>query len=70
MAILLVSGAVWLAVHYLWGAAADQLPHPLEAWMVRLHSVAGFAGIFVAGILGGCPYPAGLAYDYAHPSLA
>ena len=59
VAILLASGAVWLAVHYLWGAGADLLPHPLEAWMMRLHGAAGFAGLFVAGILGAAHIPQG-----------
>lgn len=56
---LVCSGASWLAVHYLWGAGADHLPHPLEPWLMRLHGAAGFAGLFMAGMLAAAHVPQG-----------
>jgi len=52
---LLLSGSAWLAVHYLVGAGAaeDALPHPAEAWLMRLHGLGVFAGLFVSGLLAG-----------------
>jgi hypothetical protein len=57
--VLAASGALWLAVHYLWGAGADQLPHPLEPWLMRLHGAAAFAGLFMAGVLAAAHIPQG-----------
>lgn len=56
---LVLSGALWLAMHYLWGAGADLLPHPLEPWLMRLHGAAGFAGLFMAGVLAAAHVPQG-----------
>jgi len=56
---LALSGALWLAVHYLWGAGADNLPHPLEPWLMRLHGAAVFAGLFTAGMLAAGHVPQG-----------
>lgn len=58
-AALLLTGATWLAVHYSVGAGADQLPHPLEAWMLRLHGLLAFAGVFVLGVLAAGHIPQG-----------
>jgi len=49
--LLLASGALWLGVHYSIGAGAGELPHPLEAWLMRLHGLAGFAALFMLGVL-------------------
>ena len=52
-ALLLLTGAGWLAIHYSIGAGAGagELPHPLEAWALRLHGLLAFAGVFVFGVL-------------------
>ncbi|MFT3812552.1 MAG: DUF4405 domain-containing protein [Acidovorax sp.] len=59
LALLAASGVAWLAVHYLWGAGADRLPHPLEPWLMRLHGAAGFAALFMAGVLACVHVPQG-----------
>lgn len=58
-ALLLLTGAVWLAVHYSIGAGAGELPHPVEAWSLRLHGLAAFAGVFVLGVLAAAHIPHG-----------
>ena len=56
---LLVTGTVWLAVHYSVGAGAGELPHPLEVWSLRLHGLAAFAGLFMLGALAAAHIPQG-----------
>ena len=56
-ALLVLTGVVWLAVHY--GIGAGQLPHPLEAWSLRLHGLAAMAGLFVLGLLAAAHIPQG-----------
>ena len=58
-AVLLLSGGLWLALHYSIGAGAGELPHPLEAWSLRLHGLAAFAGMFVLGAVGAAHVPHG-----------
>jgi hypothetical protein len=58
-AALLASGGGWLALHYSIGAGAGELPHPLEAWALRLHGLAAFAGLFVLGALAAAHVPQG-----------
>lgn len=58
-AVLALSGLPWLAVHYLWGAGAGNLPHPMELWLIRLHGAAGFAGLFMGGVLAAAHVPQG-----------
>lgn len=60
-AVLLLSGSLWLAVHYSIGAGAgaDQLPHPLEAWSLRLHGLAAFVGLFLLGAVAAAHVPHG-----------
>jgi len=53
------SGFGWLAVHYGIGAGAGELPHPAEAWALRLHGLAAFAGLFVLGTLAAAHIPQG-----------
>lgn len=55
--VLLVSGLVWLALHY--SVGANGLPRPLEAWMMRLHGLAGFAALAAAGALAAAHVPRG-----------
>lgn len=66
---LALSGVLWLVVHYLWGAGADNLPHPLEPWMMQLHGAAGFAGLFVAGMLSAAHVPQGWKMTTRSPKL-
>lgn len=58
-ALLLLTGAGWLAIHYSIGAGAGELPHPLEAWALRLHGLLGLAGVFVFGVLAAAHVPQG-----------
>ena len=37
--LLLASGLAWLAVHYLAGAGAGELPHPMEVWTIVRASI-------------------------------
>lgn len=57
---LLGSGAVWLLVHYLWGAGAGELPHALEPWMMKLHGLAAMGALFALGSLATGHVPHGL----------
>jgi peptidoglycan/LPS O-acetylase OafA/YrhL len=56
-AVLLLSGAAWLAIHY--GRSDDALPSPLEAWLMRLHGFASFAALFIFGALAAGHVPQG-----------
>ena len=58
-AVLLLSGVAWLVLHYSLGAGAGGLPHPLEAWSLRLHGLAAFGGLFVLGALAAAHVPQG-----------
>ncbi len=49
IATLLLSGVLWLAVHYSVGAGAGELPNPLEPWSMRMHGAAAFAALFAFG---------------------
>jgi hypothetical protein len=57
--LLLLTGVAWLVVHYSIGSGAGELPHPLEAWCLRLHGLAAFAGLFVLGLLAAAHIPQG-----------
>lgn len=57
--LLLLTGLVWLAVHYSVGAGTGELPHPLEAWCLRLHGLAAMAALFVLGALAAAHVPQG-----------
>lgn len=57
--LLAASGIAWLGLHYLAGAGAGELPHPLEPWLMRLHGAAAFAALFVAGALAAGHVPNG-----------
>ena len=56
---LLLTGLVWLALHYSVGAGTGELPHPLEAWCLRLHGLAAMAGVFLLGALAAAHVPQG-----------
>jgi hypothetical protein len=57
--LLLLTGVVWLAIHYSIGGGAGELPHPIETWTLRLHGLAAFAGLFVLGVLAAAHIPQG-----------
>ena len=57
--LLLASGALWLALHYGVGAGAGELPHPLEAWAMRVHGLAGCAALVMLGVLAAAHVPHG-----------
>lgn len=69
MAALLLTGLAWLPMHYLWGAGAEQLPHPAEPMLMRLHGLFAFAGLFVAGVLGAAHIPHGWHMTTHNPRL-
>jgi hypothetical protein len=46
---LVLSGLGWLAVHYSIGAGTGELPHPSEAWLMKLHGAATMAALFFFG---------------------
>lgn len=58
-ALLVLTGLAWLGVHYSAGAGAGELPHPLEAWLMRLHGAVAYVGLFVLGVLGAAHVPHG-----------
>ncbi len=56
-ALLVVTGGVWLVVHY--ARAADALPSPAESWLMRAHGLGAFAALFVLGALAAAHVPRG-----------
>ncbi len=56
-AALLLTGTAWLLLHY--SLSAGDMPHPLEAWSLRLHGLAAFAGLFMLGVLAAAHIPQG-----------
>ena len=64
--ILLVTGLAWLVVHYDFGAGADALPAPAEAWLLRLHGLAGFGALFLLGALAAHHIPHGWRLSARH----
>lgn len=49
VALLTLSGAAWLMLHFSHGE--QDLPSPLEPWALRLHGAAAFASLYLAGTL-------------------
>lgn len=48
LALLVLSGLVWLGARY--GLRSDpELPHPLEAWALKLHGAATMLGLLAVG---------------------
>ena len=64
--VLLATGLVWLALHYTLGAGSGELPHPLEAWMIRLHGLAAFGALFMLGVIAGSHLPHGWRMSARH----
>lgn len=56
---LVASGAGWLALHYAAGTGADQMPQPLEAWLMRLHGLVALAAVFGLGAIAATHVPQG-----------
>lgn len=53
LGVLWGSGIGWLAFHYFLRQTGEfgELPHPLEAWWLRLHGAAAFASLWLIGLL-------------------
>ncbi|WP_124538870.1 DUF4405 domain-containing protein [Piscinibacter terrae] len=64
--VLLATGVAWLWLHYTVGAGAGELPHPLEAWSMKLHGLAAFFGLFLLGALAGAHIPQGWRMSGRH----
>ena len=65
-ALLLITGAAWLALHYSVGAGTGELPHPAEMWLLRGHGLIGFAGLFLFGALAAAHVPQGWRLTRRH----
>ena len=63
-ATLTLTGALWLALHY--GRESAELPHPMEAWLMKLHGLAGFAALFMFGVLAAQHIPHGWRLSARH----
>ena len=52
-ALLVLSGIVWLVLHYFFIQAGEfgDVTHPLEPWMLKLHGAAAMLGLVVYGSL-------------------
>jgi hypothetical protein len=58
-ALLVATGLVWFIVHYSIGAGAGELPHPAEAWLLRIHGLGAYAAMFVMGVVAAGHIPHG-----------
>ena len=52
-ALLVVSGAIWLVLHFFMVSQGEfgAAHHPLETWMLKLHGAAAMAGLIIYGSL-------------------
>ena len=57
--LLLATGLAWLGVHYLAGAGAGELPHPMEAWTMQAHALAAWIAAFALGEIAASHIPRG-----------
>jgi hypothetical protein len=64
--LLMLTGVLWLALHYSVGAGVGELPHPIEAWSMQLHGLAAFAGLFMFGVLSASHVPRGWRHTWQH----
>jgi len=62
---LLLSGLLWLPVHYLYGAGAGELPAPLEPWLMRWHGLAVLGLLWALGAVSAAHAPRGWAMKRA-----
>ena len=58
-AALLLTGLLWLALHYGAGAGRGELPHPWEGWTMRLHALTGLWAVFMLGVMAAAHVPWG-----------
>lgn len=58
-ALLAATGALWLVLHYGIGGPMEGLPHPAEAWTMRVHGAGVFASLFALGMLAANHIPKG-----------
>ena len=65
-AVLLLTGSLWLAVHYTVGAGTGELPHAAEIWSIRLHGMAAFVALFLLGLLAAAHVPQGWRITSRH----
>ena len=65
-ALVLVTGLAWLGLHYAGGAGAGELPHPMEAWVLRLHGLAAYASLFLLGVVAAVHVPHGWRASNRH----
>jgi hypothetical protein len=63
---LVVSGLLWLLVHYTLGTGSEEagLPHWSEAWLMRVHGLAGFAVLVTVGAFLPVHVPRGWRCDH------
>ncbi len=57
--VLLLTGCGWLALHYTVDGGSGELPHPLEAWAMRLHGLGAQGALFLLGALAAAHVPQG-----------
>ncbi len=52
-ALLVISGAIWLILHYFMVTQGEfgEARHPLETWMLKIHGAAAMAGLIIYGSL-------------------
>lgn len=62
LAVAWLTGMLWLILHYFMARQGEfgAEPHPFEAWSLRLHGLAAFVVMFVAGLLWGVHVRPGL----------
>jgi hypothetical protein len=63
---LLATGVAWLLVHDTVGGGSGALPHPSEAWLMRVHGLAAFAALFLLGALAAHHVPHGWRLGARH----
>ncbi len=58
-----LTGAVWLILHFYLREKTEFgfLPHPLEAWALRVHGAFAFAALWLGGLLWAAHIPAAWA---------
>jgi hypothetical protein len=58
-----LSGAIWLVLHFYMREKTEFgfLPHPLEAWALRMHGAFAFAALWLGGLIWAAHIPAAWA---------
>jgi hypothetical protein len=57
--LLALSGGLWLVLQYTVGPGVGELPHPWQAWALRLHGLMALVAVFVGGALAAAHVPHG-----------